>query len=373
MIAVFSMDADELSCVLKLLGRFVPRRQAIPVLSCVRVSWRDGEAEWTATDLDGWLAVHAPAATHGTEGVACLPYRVLAEIADGVEGNLEFRQAGQRVEVRAGRARYAVSPQPADQYPEQPARGEQLAELPVDVLGRVIRSVAPCCAEDPSTRPVLAGVYWDRATMVATDGTRLAVHRNAPDIGTTLLLDGRSLRAMADMLPPEGVVAVSAGGGKGAGTVHFTWAEELRTYHLAARQVAGRYVDWWVVLSSQEPACTARVNRAAIERAVRRAAAFGRAAGQPEAIPAVYLTYTQDGLQVRAEGDAGSSEDLVECEVAGKTPLTMRADANMILDGLRMAQAESVDMLSWGEQAQQEIREAGSMDWQYIWLPLVLR
>jgi len=84
----------------------------------------------------------------------------------------------------------------------------------------------------------------------------------------------------------------------------------------------------------------------------------------------VAMQFADGAVVLRASSDAGSGEEEVTCEEMRGGDLTVRANANLVLDGLRLAESDVVEMRGWGPETVQEIREAGSEAWRYLWLPL---
>jgi DNA polymerase III sliding clamp (beta) subunit (PCNA family) len=361
---VFRISATELKRITNLLGRFVPKRHTVPILDCVHVWWGGGYAEWTATDLDAWLTVVTDVGAGG-EGAVCLPHRVLADIAGRVEGEIVFAQDGEVVILRAGRARFELQTMRADEYPEKPHTREDLATLPTGELANALRRVAPCASEDLS-RPALTAVCWQAGAMVATDGTRLAVCEGAPDLGRTVLLPGRAAQHIAAMLPEEGKVLVSTGGDRGQ-LLLFSWTARGVGHRVVMRQIAAPYPDWRAVVPRGEPVVRATVGREKLAAALQRLAVLGRG----EKVPKVRMEWTDECCAIlRAESDAGRGQETVECEEQYGDRLTVLAAVPLVADGLRLAEADAVEIQGWGAQTVWEIRGAGREDWRYYWLPL---
>jgi DNA polymerase III sliding clamp (beta) subunit (PCNA family) len=92
--------------------------------------------------------------------------------------------------------------------------------------------------------------------------------------------------------------------------------------------------------------------------------------GREEKLPTVAMQFADGAVVLRASSDAGSGEEEVACKEMHGGGLTVRANVNLVLDGLRLAESEVVEMRGWGAEMIQEIREVGSEAWRYYWLPL---
>lgn len=359
---MFRIDAGELRRIMGLLGRFVPKRYSVPILSCAHIWWGGGFVEWTASDLDSWLTVVTPAEGEG-EGAVCLPLRVLGDIAGRTEGAIEFSLDGAQTVLRAGNARFELEAMRAGDYPERPQPRTDLATVPAGVLASSLRRVAPCASEEMS-RPALTAVCWDGSVMVATDGKRMAVREGVPDAGRRLMVPGRTAEQVASMLPGEGEVLLQAAGDA---LLFLSWHDGDSGYRVVARQIAAPYPDWSQVVPRSEPVVRATVKREKLMVALQRLAVLNRG----EKVPKVRMEWTDECCVIlRAESDAGRGQETVGCEEQNGDGLTVLAAVPIVLDGLRLAEADVVEMRGWGAEMIQEMREAGRDGWRYYWLPL---
>ena len=183
--------AGQLKNALKLVKPVIPRRSAVPVLTCVRITASCGVGRVDATDLDIFYSVYFAAIRYGPDGVAggevvllidhTVLLRLVSNLPPAEAVRLETAQEGEAV-LRFRDARYRLPTMPADKWPE-------LAPTEFDVWSgdvdqRFMDALRFCrpmiCTEE--TRYYLNGVCLDGRETVATDGHRLASHASGVDL-----------------------------------------------------------------------------------------------------------------------------------------------------------------------------------------------
>lgn len=163
--------------------RVVERRNTIPILANVLLR-ADGGLTLKATDLDLEITETVPAEI-GQAGATTVPahilYDIVRKLPDGAEVSLDTGD-GSRLEVKAGRSRFALQVLPEADFPDLTA-GDFPTRfvLPASALKRLIdRTQFAISTEE--TRYYLNGIYLHVVTVdgkpmlraVATDGHRLA-------------------------------------------------------------------------------------------------------------------------------------------------------------------------------------------------------
>ncbi|MEP0321856.1 DNA polymerase III subunit beta [Bauldia litoralis] len=163
--------------------RVVERRNTIPILANVLLR-ADGGLTLKATDLDLEIT-ETVAAEIGQAGATTVPahilYDIVRKLPDGAEVSLDTGD-GSRLEVKAGRSRFALQVLPEADFPDLTA-GDFPTRfvLPASALKRLIdRTQFAISTEE--TRYYLNGIYLHVVTVdgkpmlraVATDGHRLA-------------------------------------------------------------------------------------------------------------------------------------------------------------------------------------------------------
>ena len=179
---------------LSVVGRVVPNKSTLPVLSNVLLSTRDGELQLTANNLELSVAHRVPAAI-GREGEITLPARLVADyvalLDHGQKVELELNPKTHKVHLACGRFEANIAGIDAEDFPPIPAvSGGPSFSIPAGLLKEAIDEVVFAAAPD-DTRPVLAGALLKMGgtslTLAAADGFRLAVRTvELPDGGPEL-------------------------------------------------------------------------------------------------------------------------------------------------------------------------------------------
>jgi len=167
---------------LSVVGRVVPTKSTLPVLSNVLLSTRDGELQLTANNLELSVAHRVPGAVE-REGEITLPARLLADyvalLDHGQKVSLELNAKTHKVHLACGRYEANISGIDAEDFPPIPqVSGGPSFTIPAATLKETITGVVFAAAPD-DTRPVLAGallrISGGSLTLAAADGFRLAV------------------------------------------------------------------------------------------------------------------------------------------------------------------------------------------------------
>lgn len=179
-----SLLSDALRKVQSLAGG----KNALPILSNVKIEAADQKAQFTTTDLD--LSVVLEIACNVTDpGATTLPAKLLCDaISRAAEGDvsLEVDDATCKSTIRAGSSVFKITGRPAVEFPVLPGTEEDANEftIPQDTLKGLFRRTAFAMSED-ETRRSLRGVHVKFAegflTCVATDGRRMAIAEYHPE------------------------------------------------------------------------------------------------------------------------------------------------------------------------------------------------
>jgi DNA polymerase-3 subunit beta len=175
-----SARRDELLRPLQQIVSVVERRQTLPILANVLISFRDQRLHLTATDLEVELRTMAPAEGSGVAEFT-VPARKMLDICKALpEGApVDLDVEGEKVVLRSGRGRYTLGVLPAQDYPtiDIPKASEAM-QVPARVIKRLIDKTHFAMAHQ-DVRYYLNGLLLElrggRVRAVATDGHRLAL------------------------------------------------------------------------------------------------------------------------------------------------------------------------------------------------------
>ncbi|QFG38326.1 DNA polymerase-3 subunit beta [Paracoccus pantotrophus] len=246
----------------------VQRRNTIPVLSCLRITPRDGLLEIEATDLDSWLTVDCDA-TCAAADPFLLDAFVLRALLVGAEtsDSISIDRAADIVTMRIGpttiRLRLLID---AADWPAEPGTDGMIwSDVPETALAKMIDSVRWAISTE-ETRYYLNGIYMHgrdrRLAGAATDGHRLALYQTDADWPLPdLIFPRHSVAALRSLLTAGGNRHIRVGGSTKPAMrlVGSGWT-------LFAKCIDGTYPDYTRVI----PVRSAMRGHAVINRALLR-------------------------------------------------------------------------------------------------------
>jgi DNA polymerase III subunit beta len=266
---------------LTVVGRVVPSKSTLPVLSNVLLSTRDGELQLTANNLELSVAHRVPAAI-AREGDITLPARLLSDyvalLDHGQKVDLELNPKTHKVHLACGRYEANVAGIDADDFPPVPAvSGGTSFSIPSGLLKQAISEVVFAAAPD-DTRPVLAGVLVKLGngsiTLAAADGFRLAVRtvdlpEDGPDL--TMIVPAKTLTEVARLLSDSNDEQVAINTTPNGNQIYFAFGKT----EITSRLIEGQFPDYNRIIPA-ESKTKIKLSTGDFLRATRAAAVFAR-------------------------------------------------------------------------------------------------
>jgi DNA polymerase-3 subunit beta len=267
---------------LAVVGRVVPTKSTLPVLSNVLLTAQNGELQLAATNLEMAVA-HRVSATVSAEGQITLPARLLADyvalLDHGGRVDLELNGKTHKVHLACGRYEANVAGIDAEDFPPIPAVDESGSRFTMEAaaLKDAISQVVFAAAPDDS-RPVLAGVLMrlsgGQLTLAAADGFRLAVrHVELSQSGSDLqmIVPARALNEVARLLPTEDDAEVTISCTANGNQVFFAFGKT----EVTSRLIEGQFPDYQRIIPP-EAKTQVKLSTHDFLRATRAAAVFAR-------------------------------------------------------------------------------------------------
>jgi DNA polymerase III subunit beta len=265
---------------LAVVGRVVPTKSTLPVLSNVLLGASEGELQLTATNLEMAVAHRVPAAV-SQEGAITLPARLLSDyvalLDHGQKVVLELNPKTHKVHLACGRYEANIAGIDAEDFPPLPRVGGGAsfvldAQALKEAIGQVVFAAAP-----DDTRPVLAGVLLrlgaGNLVLAAADGFRLAVRTvelpEGPEL--QLIVPARTLSEVARLLPSDESQEVTVSVTENQNQVRFAFGK----IEVTSRLIEGQFPDYQRIIPS-ETKTNVTISTTDFLRATRAAAVFAR-------------------------------------------------------------------------------------------------
>jgi DNA polymerase-3 subunit beta len=250
--AGITIERKALQETLSLLGRIVPRRTSIPILSHVRINV-NGETSLSATDMEMSAEFRFPGSPDSGKVTLGLP---LAQLAAHVRTSkapaVTFSPEGE-FKARVNGAAVVQGADPADFPTAQKPEGDVVAELDCAELARAIEAVEWAVSREV-TRYTLTGILLEAKGKtihcVTSDGKRLAAYEvpNQTEGGQIRLVipekSAEVLQAICRKRP--GTVKVQAPGTKDEDPTCAFFVGDDWTFR--TRLIEGNFPDWEAVM-----------------------------------------------------------------------------------------------------------------------------
>jgi DNA polymerase-3 subunit beta len=322
------LDRDAFLKGLQMVQNIVEPRQTLPILANVLLE-SDGEAvRLTATDLEVGARVSVPARV-ATKGSVTVAARKLVEIvkelpAAAVAVKVQENAA---VTLRCAGVTYKLVGLAADDFPPVvPASPASWVRLESETLRTMLSQTSFAISHD-ETRYALNGVLFalqpKEARLVATDGHRLAISRQALTQGPT---------GVTGIVPRKAVTEIARVLGAGedvqVALTENQFVLQMPNFVMTARLIEGQFPNYEAVIPRGHPARLV-IGRMALVAALRRVAVMAEERNKP-----VKFTLTPATLRLTAVSpELGEAEEVLSADYAGDE-LTIGFNSRYVLDAL---------------------------------------
>lgn len=367
----FTVSKGDLVRELSLSQGVVEKKTTIPILSNVLLEAAGDCVTLTATDLELGIRCVCPARVK-KEGAGTIPARKLLDyvrLLPDADVNVKFME-NHWASLTCGRSKTRIAGMSRESFPELPQMPEAVAELPVKMLAGMISRTAFAISTE-ETRFTLNGALLllkaGEATMVATDGHRLAFVQNHPEVPEL----GRIFRALIPKKAMNEIVKLadeSAAEDKAVVSgdenhLFFRIGSRL----LITRKLTGNFPDYDRVLP-KENQHLAKLNRDEVRAAIERVAQFA-----DERSRAIRVQFTSGELKIySSSAETGESEESVPSEYQGPD-LEIGFNAQYLLDFLRVINQDQVAFELKDQKSAGEMRPAGdgaADEYRYVVMPM---
>lgn len=365
----FVVSREELLKPLNLVAGVVERRHTMAVLANVLLQLESGQLSLTGSDgeveLIGRLSLQEP----GEEGAVTVPARKLVDICKSLpeHSQLEFRLEQQRVIIRSGRSRFALSSLPASEYPSiEEASSGQLISMAQGDLKRLLDQTSFAMAQQ-DVRYYLNGMLWDMSAgsfrVVATDGHRLAMatlpREGAPTADRQLILPRKGVIELGRLLQQESedIHLMVGDAYLRATTMAFTFTSKL---------VDGKFPDYQRVIPRNAD------KEIIADRDELRAALSRTAILSNEKYHGVRLKLEDNELTITANNPEQEEAVEVLSVMYGYEPLEVGFNVGYLLDVLGVIQGDTIKLSLYDSNSSALLEDAADATALYVVMPMRL-
>ncbi|MHB8525771.1 MAG: DNA polymerase III subunit beta [Candidatus Acidiferrales bacterium] len=355
----FFAEKSDLINTLNFVRNAVEKRSTIPILSHFLLEAEGFELRLTATDLEVTARTTCQAKVR-TKGAAVVPGLRFLEIVRSAEsGEIRCRSLeNHSVQITYGRSSFKIVGLAKSDYPKFPNVPEPTAKLNAGVLADCVTRTSFAVSEEES-RYVLNGALLklkpDGATMVATDGHRLALverKMQIPDLKAefSVLIPRKALMLLPRLVEDgeeDAVVEIS----KDESHLYFAFGPRV----LASRLLTGQFPNYESVLP-KENSKVVQLNSEELEDVVRRVSLLA-----DDRLRGVRFALDKDRLEVSASSpEYGEAKETIEGQYEHEA-VNIGFNAQYLLDFLRAATgATSLHMLVKDAESAAEFRPCGN-------------
>lgn len=355
---------------LQVVGKAVPSKSTLPILTGILLEAKGDKLRLVATDLELGIESFIPVQVH-EEGSVVLEAKYLMEIIRKLPSQgltIGVNPGKNSVEIKSGRSRFAINPMPAEDYPSLPeTREDGYWLMPQNLLKKMIKETSFSVSLD-ETRPFLTGVLWDvqadQISLVATDTSRLAYsHQNLnTDLSQQkVIVPTKCLTEVSRVLDNSGEepVQVLLSGN------HILFKTGATRF--ISRLIDGQFPNYQQVIPSGF-STEIEIERSAFLSAAERASLLAK-----EGTSVVKFSIEEDKLALSANvPDVGETYDEVPVTSSGGS-LEIAFNARYVIEVLRIMEAETVKLKLTGKHSPAVITPAESDDYIYVIMPVMLR
>ncbi len=364
----FTVSKADLVRELGLSQGVVEKKTTIPILSNILLEAHGDRLTLTATDLELGIRCSCPARIK-KEGAGTIPARKLLEyvrLLPDTDLTIKFLE-NHWASLTCGRSKTKIAGMSRESFPELPVTPAPIAEIPVKMLSSMISRTMFAISMEES-RFTLNGALLllkdDKATMVATDGHRLAFVETAlPGQQSFRALIPRKAMGEIIKLADEG-----AADGKAVITgddnhLFFQFGDRL----LITRKLTGNFPDYERVLP-KENTNLATLAKSEIKSAIERVAQFA-----DERSRAIRVQFVSGEVKVFSSSvEMGESEESVTSEYNGPE-LEIGFNAQYLLDFCRVISGEHLVFALKDQKSAGELRPAADSGDQYRYVVMPMR
>lgn len=335
----------------------------IPVCRALHISCGSGFLQFSSTDLNQVTTANTPAQVEG-RGALCAPCDDVDRFLSRIEGEVEFREEGGRLHIRAGSSRCDLPIAKGEVFPHLTVGLTDFDDMPAAELLKALRSVRHGSAPKTDRREPLKAVYFDNegdtSFIVAMCDHRGAIYGLDRKLSIpSFLLPREALNSVVSLLASAEAVRIHTDGNLGrfeTGIEDPTNARQLTT-----NLVAGDYVNWRYVADKPSGENRFFPDAVGLRKAVSAVSAMRPTSHKTQA---VRFTLTDAGVDLElAENHRANAEGCFDCDIEGEGYVGLNPE--YVIDALNQIDGE-VEISFSDTRSQVQISAPGSPLRQFI-------
>jgi len=360
---MITLSRSDLLAPLRSVASVVDRRGSMPVLSTILLHATHGTLVLRGTDLEVEVTASLPLDFDG-DWATCIPARKFLDIVKAApdDAQVTIKPDTDRVQVKIGRGRYAMSVLDAESFPavdkgDAPYEAEIAASALRDVIGHAAYAMA-----QNDVRYYLNGLLLQLdgkvLRAVATDGGRLAVSERDVQIGGTMdaIIPRKAVTELAKMLTAHD------------GEVVVRWSENFVEFVMdgisfLSKVIEGRFPDWQRVMPEAPTNC--RADRLELKGALHRTAILSN-----EKFKGLKISLTRDHMALSASNpERDTAEESLDVGYTGND-LELGINVAFLLDAVSTIESEDVQLGFTNDQTAVLIADPDSQQDRHIVMPM---
>ena len=335
----FKVTKDALVEGIQIVQNAVSQKSSLPILSNVLLEAENNTLKLTATDLDMGICATIPVLIEQA-GAITVPAKKFFDIVKALPDGSEIMVTMKKnnfVTIKSGKAQFKIIGLPKDEFPQLP----QFKDIDSITIGHSILkemlSLTDFAISRDDTRYVLNGILLsiskDKASMVATDGRRLAnVIKTLPSktlIDRAVIIPSKTVQEVKRMLQEEGEVIIKFSDNQ----ILFSF----ESCFVLSRLIEGEYPNYRNVIPEKSNKEVV-VSRETFLSATRRASIF-----TDQDSMAIKLNVTKKKMTISKNTPyLGEAKEEIEIEFSGNNDIEIGFNPRYLIDVLKSIQDEEI-------------------------------
>ncbi len=359
------INQRDLAKQINIVQKGTSSKSTMQILSGILLEAFDGKLKLITTDLEIGIETYVECNII-EEGSIVINSRIFGDIIKKLPNSPIFISVeNNKMNIKCENSEFNILGSNALEYPELPTIINQNSfTMSKDLLKSAIRHTVFATTED-ETRPILTGILLEisngMASFVALDGYRLALRSIPVDIeeNIKIIIPSKALIELNKILEDSEEnlnIAIAPG------HVIFNMGETL----LFSRLLEGQFLNYKDIIRKDHKT-TVLVNKKEFQDSLERASLLANEAKTN----LIKLNIREDKIKIKSNSEIGNVNEEVYSKQNGDE-LDIAFNSRYILDGVRIIEAEEIELSFMGGLNPCIIKPVGDENYTYLALPVRL-